>query len=263
MTSLPEIPSFEISQYGPKKSKYAVVIHVINEGEKIRSQLLKMKSIASQYDIVIADGGSSDGSLDDIFLRKNLVTAKLTKTGPGKLSAQMRMSFSYCLQQGYEGIVLIDGNNKDDPAQIPQFIAKLELGYDHIQGSRFIKGGYHRNTPLLRLLGIRLIHAPLISLAAGYHYTDTTNGFRAYSKKLLLNPNVRPFRNIFSNYELHYYLAIRAAQLKLKVTEIPVSRIYPEEGKVPTKIKGIRGNLLVLLTLFRATTGKFDPEDSV
>ena len=220
-----------------------------------------MSILAQQIDIVVADGGSTDGSLDPVFLEKHNVRALLTKTGAGKLSAQMRMAFDYALRQDYEGIVTIDGNNKDNPEAIADFIDALENGYDHIQGSRFIPGGKAINTPISRLLGVRLVHAPLISLSAGLRHTDTTNGFRAYSRRLLLDPRVKPFREIFSGYELHYYLAIRSSRLRFRHIELPVIRRYPASGKTPTKISPVRGNIRILSTLFKACLGHYDPDN--
>jgi dolichol-phosphate mannosyltransferase len=104
-----------------------------------------------------------------------------------------------------------------------------------------------------------VLHAPVISLAARHRYTDTTNGFRAYSRRLLTDPRVQPLRDIFSGYELHYYLAIRAARLGLRVAETPVTRRYPSEGKTPTKISPVKGNVLVLRTLISAALGRFNP----
>ena len=46
--------------------------------------------------------------------------ALLIKRGPGKLSAQMRMAMSFALDEGYEGIIVVDGNGKDDVAAIPR-----------------------------------------------------------------------------------------------------------------------------------------------
>jgi glycosyltransferase involved in cell wall biosynthesis len=254
-----EVPTYTVLELRKKQCDYCLCVFVINEGEKIRRQLSKMAFLKDAIDIVIADGGSTDGSLDEAYLAQNGVRALLTKTGPGKLSAQMRMALSWALKQGYKGVVTIDGNDKDNPAAVPDFIAALEQGYDHVQGSRFIPGGRHKNTPLSRLLAVRLVHAPAISLAAHYRYTDTTNGFRAYSRKLLCDPRVRPFRDVFMRYELHYYLAIRAARLHFRCCELPVERVYPASGKVPTKISPLRGNLLVLKTLLSACLGRFDP----
>ena len=98
---------------------------------------------------------------------------------PGGLSAQMRAGLHWCLAQGYAGIVTIDGNDKDDSSAVPAFVDALRDGADHVQGSRYVPGGRGINTPLSRHAGVMLVHAPLISLAARFRYTDTTNGFRA------------------------------------------------------------------------------------
>jgi glycosyltransferase involved in cell wall biosynthesis len=254
-----EVPEYNIEEFSAKRHPYCVCIFVINEGDRIQSQLRAMAPLADLVDLVIADGGSSDGSLEPQFLAANHVRTLLTKTGPGKLSAQMRMAFAYALGQGYDGIITIDGNNKDDPAAIPLFIKAMQDGNDHIQGSRFITGGKAINTPLMRLIGLKILHAPLISISSRFCYTDTTNGFRAYSRKLLLDERVAPFRNVFYAYELHYYLAIRSARLGFRVMEVPVTRRYPEHGKTPTKISAFKGNLLILKTLFQACLGRFDP----
>lgn len=256
-----QLPNYLTKEIAPKNSKYCVCIFVINEGEKIQKQLQKMKEIAENIDVIIADGGSTDGSLNLDFLKNVHVRTLLTKQDTGKLSTQMRMAFAYALMEGYEGIITIDGNNKDDPSAIPMFVKALEEGYDHIQGSRFIPEGKAVNTPWARYWGVRLIHAPLISFTSGFKYTDTTNGFRGYSCKLLLDSKVNPFREVFSAYELHYYLAIRAVHLGYKIKELPVTRSYPSKGRTPTKISPIRGNLMVLLTLFKACLNWFNPSD--
>jgi dolichol-phosphate mannosyltransferase len=168
------------------------------------------------------------------------------------------MALAWAMYEGYEGVVVVDGNGKDDISAIPDFIKKLDEGYDHIQGSRFIPGGKAINTPLSREIGLHFIHAPLISLASGKRHTDTTNGFRAYSAKLLKHDDVAAFRDLFQTYELHYHLAIESSRHKhMKTTETPVTRAYPKKGKTPTKISPIKGNAHVMGVLLRAVTGKY------
>lgn len=254
-----ELPNHKVDELFAKRSRYCVCIPVINEGLKIRTQLDRMRGISKDFDVIVADGGSTDNSLALDVISELGVRTLLTKQDSGKLSAQLRMAFAYAMQQGYEGIIAIDGNNKDDPEPIPTFAQALDTGFDHIQGSRFIKGGKEINTPWIRLMAVKLIHAPLISLAAGFRYTDTTNGFRAYSRKFLLDPRVAPFREVFSGYELHYYLAIRAARLGFRVKELPVCRRYPSKGPVPTKISPIKGNLIVMKTLLKACLHRYNP----
>jgi len=253
------VPAYERHVFRPRRQRYCVAIFAINEGERIRKQLAEMSALASKVDIVVADGGSTDRSLPLGFVAEQNVRALLVKRGPGKLSAQMRMAIDFAMSERYHGVIVIDGNGKDDHSAISQFIDLLDLGYDHVQGSRYVPGGRGINTPWSRTLGVRLLHAPAISFAAGVRYTDTTNGFRAYSRKLLTDPRVQPLRDIFVGYELHYYLAIRAARLGFRVVETPVTRRYPKTGKTPTKISPVKGNLTVLRTLAAAVTGRFDP----
>jgi glycosyltransferase involved in cell wall biosynthesis len=256
-----EFPDFSLEELQPKQHSYCICIFVINEGQKIQKQLKRIKKYSNQLDIIVADGGSTDGSLVTDVLKRFDVRALLTKIGSGKLSAQMRMAFAYALDEGYEGIIVVDGNGKDDVTAIPDFIKLLDQGYDHVQGSRYIPGGKAINTPLERHLAVKYVHAPLVSLAAHHRHTDTTNGFRAYSKKLLLDPDIAVFRDIFKTYELHYYLAIESARSKkqYKLIETPVTREYPKKGRTPTKISPLKGNLHIMGVLIKSARRKYRP----
>jgi dolichol-phosphate mannosyltransferase len=254
-----QIPAYESHVLGPKRQSYALVIPVINEGDRIRRQIERIAAIAPPVDVIIADGGSTDGSLTNDFLRDSNTRALLVKTGPGRLSAQLRMGYAWALAEGYEGIVTVDGNGKDNVEAIPSFVEKLKAGYDYVQGSRYVRGGQAINTPLDRKIGGRLIHAPVLSLFGHHWYTDTTNGFRGYSARYLQDPKVAPFRDVFGRYELLFYLTVRAGQLGYRCIEIPVIRIYPKGEKPPTKIAGLKGRFAMLRELFAAATGQFDP----
>jgi dolichol-phosphate mannosyltransferase len=210
-------------------------------------------------DILVVDGGSTDGSLTPPVLVSAGVRGVLLKTGPGKLSAQLRCAYAFSLDEGYEGIVTIDGNDKDDPEAIPRFINALDVGVDFVQASRFMRGGVGENTPMLRGLAVRYVHAPVLSLSSGFHWTDTTQGFRAYSSKMLVDPRIALFRDVFAGYELLAYLSYRAPRLGYRCLELPTIRRYPK-GEVPTKISSIRGNLELLAVLLRASIGGYDPQ---
>ncbi len=254
-----QVPAFTSTEIRPSLARVCACVFVLNEGPRLTAQLTRMQPYTDQVDVIVADGGSTDGSTDAAGLATLGVRALLVKHGPGRLSAQMRMAYAFAMRTGYEAVISMDGNNKDDPAAIPLFLEALDRGYDHVQGSRYITGGRGINTPMHRTLGVRLLHAPLISLSAGRLHTDTTNGFRAYSRALLTDPRVAPFRDVFLGYELHYYLAIRASRLGFRMTEVPVTRAYPSSGPTPTKISFVRGNLEVLRTLMAAALHRYDP----
>lgn len=255
-----EVPDSQQIDFKEKATNYCLIIPVINEGNRIQEQLKKLIPYTSIIDIIIADGGSTDNSLNEDFLRSVNVKSLLIKKDNGKLSSQLRMAYAYSLKLGYEGIITIDGNNKDGVEAIPNFITELEEGIDFIQGSRFISGGRAINTPPIRHWAIKLIHAPFISLIARKKFTDTTNGFRGYSRNYLIHNQVQPFRIIFSTYELLAYLSVRASQLKLKTKEIPVTREYPADGKIPTKISSFSGNFDLIKILFKLSLGVYNPK---
>lgn len=257
----PGIPEFTSTEYHAKKSEYVVLIPIINEGERIIKELQRAVDygISKYADIVICDGGSTDGCTDTVKLKALDVNSLLVKQDNGKQGAQLRMGIWWAIQRGYQGIITIDGNNKDSIEDVPNFIDKLNEGYDFVQGSRFIKGGKAINTPLIRLLSVKFIHAPIISLTAHQRFTDTTNAYRAYSRRYLVDPRVQPLRDIFMTYELLAYLSVRATQIGMKSCEIPVIRAYPKTGKIPTKISFFKGNLELMRILVKNARGFYNP----
>lgn len=255
------VPKFECTEYKEKSKDYVVLIPIINEGERIHKELKRAQkhNVADYADIVICDGGSTDGCTDEKKLKALDVNTLLVKQDTGKQGAQLRMGFWWALKRGYKGIITIDGNNKDSIEDVPRFVDKLKEGYDLVQGSRFIKGGKAINTPFSRYAAVKLIHAPVISLTAHFHFTDTTNNYRAYSARYLEDKRVQPFRDIFSTYELLAYLSVRATQIGMKACEIPVTRAYPK-GETPTKISAVHGNIELLKILFKNLRGEYNPQ---
>jgi dolichol-phosphate mannosyltransferase len=253
-----EVPTFKVEFDKAITQNFCIVIPVINEGKRIHSLLLKMreKGIHLIANIIIVDGGSTDGSLQKSILDDYNVHTLLTKTDKGKLSAQLRCAYSFAMEKGYIGVVTIDGNDKDDPKDIPRFIELIMSGYDFVQASRFVPGGYGENTPKIRDLAIRIIHAPLLSVSSGFKWTDTTQGFRGYSAKLITSEKLKIFRKEFPDYELLAYLNYASPRYGFKCIELGTSRVYPK-GEVPTKISSFRGNWNLLKTLWKVCNGYY------
>ena len=256
------VPQFSCTEFNEKTKDYVVLIPIINEGERIIKELKRAYKygISDHADIVICDGGSTDGCTEENTLRNLRVNALLVKQDIGKQGAQLRMGIWWALQRGYNGIITIDGNNKDSIEDVPRFVKKLEEGYGLIQGSRFIKGGKAIHTPFIRTVSVRLIHAPIISFTAKQWFTDTTNAYRGYSAEYLKDERVKPLRDIFMTYELLAYLSVRATQLGYKACEIPVTRAYPKSGKTPTKISFFRGNSELMRILIKNAFGAYNPK---
>lgn len=259
VTGVSGVPDYRVTPIAAKRHAYALVIPVLNENGRVTGQLRTIQAAHPDVDVIIADGGSTDGSTDPQVLAGLGVTMLLTKLGPGKLSAQLRMAIHFCLDAGYDAVITMDGNGKDGVDGIATVVAAIREGYDFVQGSRFVKGGVAQNTPGSRYLAIRLAHAPITSMGARHWFTDTTNGFRGHSRRLLADPRVEPLRDVFQTYELLAYLPIRASRLGYRVTEVPVTRVYPRGQAKPTKIHGTSAHANLVRILLDAVRGSYDP----
>lgn len=259
---IPGVPAYRETALAERTCDHCLLIPIINEGDRIITELRRAKheGIETLVDIILCDGGSTDGSMEITRLQELGVNTLLVKTDDGKQGAQLRMGISFALDRGYRGILTVDGNNKDSIESVPLFLDALAEGYGLVQGSRFIEGGVAINTPLSRFLALRLIHAPITSIGAGFRYTDTTNAFRAYSAEFLSDPRVAPLRDVFVGYELLAYLSVRAPRLGYRVCEVPVTRAYPRRGGVPTKISPIKGNMELMKVLLKAASGGYAPK---
>ena len=162
------LPKFEEIRFHAKRSRYCLLLMNFNEGERLTLQIIKMRKLGifEMIDSVICDAGSTDGSNNPEQLSAYGLTALLIRHGNGRYSTDIRMGMGWASKCGYEGVITVDCNDKDDTSAMKDFIAKLNEGYDYVQGSRFIKGGNHENTPLIRLWAMKFIMKPLMTLGA-------------------------------------------------------------------------------------------------
>ena len=254
-----KIPKYQSYIFSEKKNKYALLIPVINEGERFVSQMNKMKenNIFNICDVFICDGGSKDNSSNPDFIKNygcvGLLINVSDKKGQG---VQLKQGFYQTMEMGYEGAIMVDGNDKDNVHEsLPLFLEKLEAGFDVIQATRFTLGGKEANTPFLRKIGIRLIASPLISFTSGFHYDDVCNGYKGFSRRYILDEKMDWFRDEFNTYEYCYYPLVHANKLGYKICQVPTARVYPK-NEVPSKIKGINSNLKLLKEIFKIAMSK-------
>ena len=91
--NIPGVPDYISTEFSQKQHEVCVLIPVINEGERIAAELARAKAakIDEIADIILCDGGSTDGSTDAAKLTANDVNTLLVKTGAGKQGAQLRI----------------------------------------------------------------------------------------------------------------------------------------------------------------------------
>ena len=236
-----------------QKNKYAWVVIERNEGDRLADQLRKMCQHNQGLDIVVVDGNSSDGTQELLLSGTiGIATLLVSKAGVG-FSTDLQIGLIYAAMEGYSGVITSDGNGKDSVEDVQKFIKLLDEGTDFIQGSRFLESGKHSNTPILRYLGIRFVSSPYTSLIARIKITDSTNGFRAYSKRLIENDRLKLDQRSFRGYSLVSFIPFFVGKHKMNFAEISVRRDYPASGATPTKIVSLSQWLQIFFDLFRAT----------
>jgi dolichol-phosphate mannosyltransferase len=143
----------------------------------------------------------------------------------------IREGIEYALGNGYDVVVVMAGNNKDDPREIPRLLAPiLKEDYDYVQGSRFLPGGKRVKNPFLRSVFSRLF--PFFwTLLTNVRCTDVTNGFRAYKLKIFSDKRIDIWQGWLDSYELEYYIHYKVLALGYKMKEVPVSKVYPYRHK--------------------------------
>jgi len=225
-----DFPDYSVDDGNEQEHPYLLFIFAFNEGERLKSQFSKLPSPdARKYDIMLGDDGSTDGSTPESLIETHRLRGILRLEKNHGLSPVIKAGMDWYLEQNYKGVILINGNDRDSVDSVPDFIEAMEAGSHYVQGSRFMPGGRHKNTPGYRDMAIRWVHAPFFSLAAGQRFTDTTNGYRAFTTHALAKMGDGLFSDRFQHYEVEQYMAWKTVNLGLKAEEIPVERSYPED----------------------------------
>ena len=224
-----------------------------NENVKLKSVIERfLKSPArAMADYLVMDDCSTDGTTGMIrsFADRGVMTIRHeTQSGVG---AAIRTAIRYAQTNGYEVLVIMAGNDKDNPDEIPAVVKPiLDDGYDFVQGSRYKgKVGTGGDMPFYRKVATRL-HPLLMSFFTGTAVTDSTNGFRAFRLSVVSDPRMDLDQPWLNAYELEPYLMFKAIKLGYKFTEVFVTKIYPPKKLGYTKMKPLVGWWSILKPVF-------------
>lgn len=211
---------------------------VLDEEAKIREVVRRVPRDCVD-EVLVVDDGSTDSSVA-VAEEQGAKTISLGSTiGVG---AAIRTGYEYAIENGFDIAVVMAGNNKDHPEEIPRLLQPIVDGEaDLVQGSRWLGHvGDLGEMPLYRRLATRL-HPALFNVISGAEMTDTTNGFRAATTAMLADPALGLDQEWLDEYELEVYLLYKARKLGYRVVEAPVTKTYPRKDLGQTKMKPIVG----------------------
>lgn len=214
----------------------SIVVPIYNEQDNIsalyRAVTTALDSTDRNYEIIMVDDGSSDGSftaLKALAAQDRRVKVIRFRRNFGQTAA---MSAGFDAAAG-DIIIPMDGDLQNDPADIPRLIEKLQEGYDVVSGWRSDR----KDTFITRKIPSMLANA-LISSLTGVHLHDYGCTLKAYRREVLDGINLYG--------EMHRFVPALASQVGAKVTELPVNHHPRLHG---TSKYGISRTLRVILDL--------------
>jgi dolichol-phosphate mannosyltransferase len=186
--------------------------------------------------ILIIDDGSTDDSMNIIDKSQYVIIKNKVNSGIG---VSIRKACNYALNYNYEIIAMMPGNNKNSIAEVYRLVKPIiENNADYVQGSRFLPGSKRDNTPLFRLIMVKVL-AMLLSIITGRRITDCLEGFRAFRLSILNDKDINIHQNWLNRYGLEIYLFFKVTYgKKYRYKEVPISKIYPKEKKSIFNKKG-------------------------
>jgi glycosyltransferase involved in cell wall biosynthesis len=198
----------------------SVVVPLYNE-ERSLEQLYEeiaraLESRGQPHEVIFVDDGSTDGSLATLTQihseQSNVVVIHLRRNF-GKAAA-LQAAF---LEARGDIVVTIDADLQDDPAEIPQLLAKLDEGFDLVSGWKT-----RRNDPLTRRLLSRVFNWTT-AIVSGVRLHDVNCGLKAYRAEVL--------RGLRLYGELHRFIPVLAAYRGFRIAEIPVNHRPRQHGR--------------------------------
>lgn len=196
-----------VNEHGEINS-VSVIIPTLNEVSNVRHVFPYIPEFIDE--IVVVDGGSIDGTVDEILkFRKD-----------AKIVIDKAHGKGIALRRGFETatgdlIVMMDADGSHDPKELPRLIEPVLNGHDVSHGSRFLPGGGSDDFTPFRRFGNKIFVA-MVNKLYGVSYTDLCYGYRAYKKSAA--------GKIFcksSGFEIETEQSILTAKAGLKVKEVP------------------------------------------
>lgn len=211
--------------------KKLVIIPTYNEIENIGKIIAAVSDIEGDYNILVIDDGSPDGTADAVRSIQKQCPDRIfliERSGKLGLGTAYVAGFKWALEHDYDYIFEMDADFSHNPADLPRLLAAcVEGGADMSVGSRYCDGINVVNWPMGRIM-ISYCASIYVRTVLGFRIFDSTAGFVCYSRKVLETIDLDAVR--MKGYGFQIELKYTAHKLGFKIAEVPVVFVNRKEG---------------------------------
>ena len=220
-------------------TKYSIVVPFHNEEENVTTLYdrvkLVMEQVGSSFEMVFVDDGSCDRTyrlLEEIAAVDSRVLVVKLRRNFGQTSA-LAAGFDHA--QG-EMLISMDGDLQHAPEEIPEFLARLEEGYDVVSGWR----SHRADNLFLRRIPSRCANW-IVARISGVGIHDFGTTFKAYRREVI--------QNIPLYGEMHRFIPALASWYGASICEVPISNPRRQHGQSHYGLSRTAGVFFDLLTI--------------
>ncbi len=219
--------------------KKLVIIPTYNEKENIEKIILKVLSLTGDYQMLIVDDGSPDGTAGIVKRMQNDFPGRLhivERSGKLGLGPAYIAGFKWALERGYDYIFEMDADFSHNPDDLNRLYEACSTRADLVVGSRYTKGGKVVNWPWDRIF-ISKGGALYTKMITWMPVDDPTAGFICYKADVLRKI---PLDDVhFVGYAFQIEMKYRAWKLGFKIGEVPITFQDRKEG-----VSKMSGNII-------------------
>lgn len=202
--------------------KNLIIIPTYNEIENIEKMIRTVFDLPREFELLIVDDGSPDGTAAKVKELQKEYTGKLhieERKGKLGLGTAYIHGFKWALARYYDFIFEMDCDFSHNPKDLVRLLEACENGADVAVGSRYTKGGQVSNWPIGRIL-MSYFASVYVRIVLWLPVKDTTAGFKCYRKKVLQTIDLDAVR--FMGYAFQIEMKYRAYKKGFKIVEVPI-----------------------------------------
>jgi len=214
-----------------------IIIPTYNEILNIEDIIEKTFSLKVNFDILIVDDGSPDGTGTKVKELQRKYEGRLhilERYGKQGLGTAYIAGFNWALEKDYQFIFEMDADFSHNPNDLLNlYDACANKGADVAIGSRYISGVNVVNWPIGRVI-MSYYASAYVRFISGMKIMDTTAGFKCYRRNVLETIDFDKIK--FKGYAFQIEMKFTAYKYKFKIIEVPI--IFTDRREGNSKMSG-------------------------